>query len=270
MVEILATEELNVCIMQLIERARRHIVIVSPFLKINQRMRMTIQMAIKRGVKLTVVYGKKDLDKDTVDWLKSLPYCNIGYLENLHAKLILNEETVIMSSMNLYEYSQVNNVELGMIADLRGNGKNEYKDLLYHTVDIINLSEKQFGSWDIDDIEDSVQSLFGIIRRTSYFIPVDHVTGRVSSDPMVKDLHCIRCNGIIPPDCPYVYCQKCFDSWKRYMNLGYVESKGHCFICGKDFRSSADKPACVKCYGENTALVKERCDVMKNLVSSNH
>ncbi len=269
MVGILATEDLNACIMQLLECARKHIVIVSPFLSINQRMRMTIQMAIRRGVKLTVVYGKKDLDKDTMNWLRSLSYCNIAYLDNLHAKLILNEEMAVMSSMNLYEYSQVNNIELGMIADLKGDGKNEYKELLGNAVNIINLSVKQFGKWDIADIEDSVQPLFGKVRRVSYFIPVNYVTGCEFTASNVQDFHCIRCNGAILPEQPYLYCQKCLDSWKRYMNLSYIESNGHCFICGKELRSSAEKPACARCYGENMALVKERCESMRRLTSNN-
>lgn len=124
MVEILSTESLNMTISAVIENARKHLVIISPFLKINQKMRASIQIALKRDVKLTVIYGKSDLDRDTMNWLKSLPYCNIGYVENLHAKLILNEEAAVMSSMNLYEFSQVNNEELGMIAWMK-DGRTE-------------------------------------------------------------------------------------------------------------------------------------------------
>ena len=48
-----------------------------------------------------------------------------------------------MSSMNLYEFSQVNNEELGMIAWMK-DGRTEFKDLLYEAVRLINLrySEK--------------------------------------------------------------------------------------------------------------------------------
>lgn len=81
MVEILSTESLNMTISAVIENARKHLVIISPFLKINQKMRASIQIALKRDVKLTVIYGKSELDRDTMNWLKSLPYCNIGCQE---------------------------------------------------------------------------------------------------------------------------------------------------------------------------------------------
>lgn len=261
MVEILVTESLNATIANVMENARRHLVIISPFLKINQKMRASIQIALRRNVKLTVIYGKSALDRDTMDWLRSLPYCNIGYVENLHAKLILNEEAAVMSSMNLYEFSQVNNEELGMIAWMR-DGRREFKDLLYEAVRLINLSVKQHGEWNIEDIDEPIR---GKLRREAVFIPVDHLAEETVRERII--CHCIRCGRSIPSDHPYPYCGRCLESWKQYMNPRYVEPEGHCYICGCACRASAERPACAECYGRNAELVGEKCESMKRLVS---
>lgn len=264
MVEILATEALNDTIVSIIENARRHLVIISPFLKINRKMRASIEVALKRDVKLTVLYGKSELDRETMDWLRSLPYCNIGYIENLHAKLILNEEAAVMSSMNLYEFSQVNNVELGMIAWMK-DGKNEFKDLLFEAVNIINLSIKQYGRWDIEDID---RPLRGLFRKESFFVPVENVVGeKTEAERMI--CHCIRCNRAIPSEHPYPYCGRCLDSWGQYKNLGYSEPNGHCYICGSPFHASAEKPACPGCYAKNAKLVKGKCESMRRFSTGN-
>lgn len=262
MVGILSTESLNLAISAVIENAHKHLVIISPFLRINQKMRASIQIALKRDVKLTVIYGKSELDRDTMNWLKSLPYCNIGYVENLHAKLILNEEAAVMSSMNLYEFSQVNNEELGMIAWMK-DGRREFKDLLYEAVRLINLSVKQCGKWDIEDIDEPLR---GKLRKETVFIPVDHLM----EEEKIRErtiCHCIRCGRSIPSDYPYPYCGRCLESWKQYMNLNYTEPDGHCYICGNACRASAERPACSECFGRDTKLVDEKCESMRRLAS---
>ena len=270
MVEILNTDLINAEITEVCDRARKNLVIISPFLKINYKLRRIIESTVRREVKLTVIYGKRDLDKDTLDWLKTLPSCNIGYLENLHAKIILNEEAAVMSSMNLYEYSQVNNHELGMIAWIK-DGKGEYKDILFECIRMINSSTKQYGKWDIEDIDKPLQRKF---RKDTYFVPVTEVVGFDSHaekeskpDEMIK-CHCIRCGRIIPLYHDYVYCGRCLDSWKQYRNTKYVEKDGHCYICGKNALVSAEKPACSDCFRDNADLVKDKCNSMSLLLKN--
>lgn len=55
------------------------------------------------------------------------------------------------------------------------------------------------------------------------------------------------------------------DSWQRYSNVKYVEPKGHCYICGKDYEASAEKPACLDCYRSHKELVELKCNTMRKL-----
>ena len=264
MVEILDTDSINMEITQICEAARKHLVIICPFLKINDKLRKSLETAIRRNVKLTIIYGKNELDKDTLDWIKGLTYCNLGFLQNLHAKVVLNEEAAVMSSMNIYEYSQVNNEEIGMLAWMK-DGKNEFRGLLYESIRIINASTKQLGKWDIEDIDKPLQ---GLVKKESFFVPVTELCGITEPEkPRIPEsekqlCHCIRCGRIIPAYHDFVYCGRCFESWKQFYNTKYIEKEGFCYICGKPNVVSAEKPACVECYKSNKDLIKEKCDVM--------
>jgi hypothetical protein len=264
MVEILNSDSINYEITEICDGSRRHLVIISPFLKVNEKLKKVIESAVRRGVKFTIIYGKRELDKKTLDWLKGLPYCNIGFLDNLHAKVVLNEEAAVMSSMNLYEYSQVNNHELGILAWMK-DGKDEFKDILFNCIRMINVSTKQYGKWDIEDIDKPLQ---GRIRKETFFIPVTEVIGFDDKEETLIQsketiiCHCIRCGRSIPSYHDYVYCGRCLESWKQYGNTKYVEKGGHCYICGKTAQVSAEKPACQDCFRSNVNLVRDKCNSM--------
>jgi hypothetical protein len=265
MVEVLDTYMINKEITEVCECSKKQLVIISPFLKINDKLRRSIESAVNRSVKLTVIYGKNEMDKDTYEWLKALPYCNIGFLKNLHAKLILNEEAAVLSSMNLYEYSQVNNHELGVLVRMKDR-KNEYKELILQSIRIINAAVKQYGKWNLEDLEKPLQ---GLIHKDAIFVPVSEVVGELLKEE-VQDApkretrlrHCIRCGSVTPSYHEFVYCGRCFESWKQYCNTKYVEKEGHCYICGKPCTVSAERPACTECYRTNSDLVREKCEVM--------
>ena len=266
MVDILDTDMINAEISGVCENARKHLLIICPFLKINDKLKRNIESTLKRGVKLTIIYGKRELDEGTLDWIKGLSYWNVGFLENLHAKIIMNEEAVVLSSMNLYEYSQVNNHELGVFAWIKED-KDAFKDILFESIRIINSSTKQYGKWDIGDIDKPLQRK---IHKEKYFIEVTETTGfgaqkeNIEKPDDVTKCHCIRCGRVIPSYHDYVYCGRCFESWKQYNNTKYVENEGHCYICGKSYQVSAERPACPDCYRANPSLVKDKCNFMNH------
>lgn len=274
---IMDTPEINTYITHISEDARKHIVIVCPYLKLNDRLRRIIEITISNDVGLYVVYGKGNMDQGTMTWLKGLRNVNIGYILNLHAKIYLTEEYGIITSMNLYEFSQVNNEEIGVLLGYKED-RREFKDLLFQTMRLLNMAQKEHGSWDLSDIDKPLRGLFG--RGKSHLEKGDtRFEETMPKDIGVNDLpesprsdvierircHCIRCNRIIPSDHEYVYCGRCMESWVRYCNTGYVENNGHCYICGGSIRPSAGRPACADCYRNNRQLVDLKCSVMASL-----
>ena len=63
-----------------------------------------------------VIYGKNELRPEENNWLRSMNSIRTGFLSDLHAKCYMNENEALVTSMNLYEYSQVNNYEMGISA----------------------------------------------------------------------------------------------------------------------------------------------------------
>ena len=272
---IMDTLETNTWISHITEDARKHLVIICPYLKINDKLRRTIEVADRKGVNIYVIYGKRELDAETVTWLKGLRHSNIANIPQLHAKLYMNEEMAVISSMNLYEFSQVNNEELGVLCGKRQD-RAEFKDITFQVMRLIGISEKEHGKWETGDLDKPIRGLFKRGKTKGEFRTYDREHEDPSEDegcepedatpdtePEKILCHCIRCGRVIPSTHEYVYCGRCMDSWQRYSNMRYVEQEGHCYICGKPYKASAEKPACIECYSSHAELVRSKCEAMR-------
>ena len=64
-----------------------------------------------------------------------------SFCKNLHAKCYMNEEMCIITSLNLYEFSQVNNNEMGILIQRSEDGQ-LYKDAYEEAQRIIRISDE--------------------------------------------------------------------------------------------------------------------------------
>ena len=85
--------------------------------------------------------GKSELQPEEINWLKELTYIRTSFCKNLHAKCYLNEEMCIITSLNLYEFSQVNNNEMGVLIQ-RGDDHELYRDAYDEALRIIRVSDE--------------------------------------------------------------------------------------------------------------------------------
>ena len=116
MARFLNTSALNYGLEKLIIQARKRIVLISPYLKFHERIKSLLATRDKEGVQIEVIYGKRELAPQTAAWLRSLEHVRVSFCQNLHAKCyIFDNQAAILTSMNLYEYSQVNNYEMGIL-----------------------------------------------------------------------------------------------------------------------------------------------------------
>ena len=90
---------------------------------------------------MRIVYGKSELQPEEINWLKELSYVRTSFCKNLHAKCYLNEELAIITSLNLYEFSQVNNNEMGVLIR-RSDDAELYKDTYEEAQRIIRISDE--------------------------------------------------------------------------------------------------------------------------------
>jgi hypothetical protein len=126
--KFITTAEIIFEIEKIIKEAKKELILVSPFIKLDKNYRRCLN-SIKEisTLKITVVYGKnernqeKSLNADDFDFLSDFPNVEIRYIDNLHGKYYANENKAIITSMNLYDYSK-NNTEFGILL-CRGNKK---------------------------------------------------------------------------------------------------------------------------------------------------
>lgn len=90
---------------------------------------------------MRIVYGKAELQPEEINWLKELDYVRTSFCKNLHAKCYLNESMAIITSLNLYEFSQVNNNEMGILIERDGDSE-LYGDAHEEAQRIIRVSDE--------------------------------------------------------------------------------------------------------------------------------
>jgi phosphatidylserine/phosphatidylglycerophosphate/cardiolipin synthase-like enzyme len=141
MAKFLNTSATNYFLEELIKEAKDRLVLISPFLKLNDRMKELLADKNRLKIDVRIVYGKSELQPEEINWLKELTYIRTSFCKNLHAKCYLNEELCIITSLNLYEFSQVNNNEMGVLIR-RADDVELYKDAYEEAQRIIRISDE--------------------------------------------------------------------------------------------------------------------------------
>ena len=105
----------NSAITDIVREAKDEIWLISPFVKINDQLVERLQSKDRTGIDMRLVHGKRDLREDEREPLESLKSLRIYYRAPLHAKCYMNEDWVLITSLNLIEYSQIKNDEWGIL-----------------------------------------------------------------------------------------------------------------------------------------------------------
>ncbi len=141
MAKFLNTSATNYFLEELIKRAKDRLFLISPFLRLNDRIKELLEDKDRLKIDVRIVYGKSELQPNEIKWLKELSYLRTSFCKNLHAKCYLSEELCIITSMNLYEFSQVNNNEMGVLIQ-RQDDPELYKQAAEEAARIIRISEE--------------------------------------------------------------------------------------------------------------------------------
>ena len=141
MAKFLNTSATNYYLEELIKNASDRLILISPFLKLNDRIKELLEDKNRLKIDVRVVYGKSELQPEEINWLKELSFVRTSFCKNLHAKCYLNEENCIITSLNLYEFSQVNNNEMGVLIS-RSQDSDVYKDAYEEAQRIIRISDE--------------------------------------------------------------------------------------------------------------------------------
>lgn len=156
--KILNTEEILANTYITIKAAKSYLLIISPYLNLNNKIESLLTEASDRDVKIIIICGKRMLKRKQLNKIKKLNNCELFFNYKLHAKCVLNEQYAILSSMNLYEKSE-SNYELGCLVS-RDYDKEGFKrlELECHTI-LINSAAYCEGLYK-DASNQSEQNIF--------------------------------------------------------------------------------------------------------------
>jgi hypothetical protein len=146
MAKFLDTQAISNELMKLIKDAKDKIILVSPYLRVNSQIQERLKTKSKIGTlsEIVIVYGKSELKQSELDWIKGIEDLKVYEKSNLHAKCYLSEDKAIICSMNLYDYSQQHNIEMGILIT-RQNDQEAYNELIEEINNIkVNGNRKRF------------------------------------------------------------------------------------------------------------------------------
>lgn len=229
MAEFLTTNGTSYYIENIIMEAESALTLVSPYLQISKTFHERLKDATKRGVEVIIIYGKDELKHNERNSLAELGTIKLYYFDNLHAKCYYNEKRMVITSMNMYSFSEKTNREMGVLIDAF-HDKNLYEKAVTETMSILESAKPK----DIKNVVKNTTQIFNAPEVTESIVP---------KGPFG---YCIRCEERIPLNTTKPYCGGCYTSWSKYENWDYREIV--CHRCGEPEPSSMCKPQCYDCY----------------------
>jgi hypothetical protein len=264
MASFLTTNGVSNAIEQIIINAHQKLELVSPYLKISSILLVRLQDADRRGVPITIVYGKEDLTPEQRSQLNQLKNLKLLFCGNLHAKCYANESSCVLSSMNMYEFSEKNNREMGVLISAAEDAV-LYRDTMAEVELIIRSSvtknEKDKPVQKTPAPASTVNDRYSSRQATPQgreVSPVASTAGAIGSflggiakaafTSQKRDGFCVRCGTGLPHDPGKPFCASCYQSWSQFANKDYQEK--YCHSCGKAYKTSFARPECNRCYGK--------------------
>lgn len=259
MAQFLYGSSLNAALVDLFKNAEEYLVLISPFIKLHERDKDELKSKIPDpNFQLKILFGKNEEDKSKsigdkdIEFFTSFSNVEIRYEKRLHAKFYYNEKSSILASMNLYDYSQNNNIEAGIALEPIGQLKKltgqddldsqtfNYFESLFKSSDLIfqkvpkveisgllGLSKKYVGSEiKVDKLKDYFNKSF---NKKTYSNPSE-----ISKSPERKEFkakpttgYCIRTGVEIPFNPLKPMCTDAYHEWAKYKNMNYKEVYDH-------------------------------------------
>lgn len=232
MAEFLTTNGTSYNIENIIIDAKSKLILVSPYLQISKTFYERLKDASNKNVAIKIIYGKDELKPNERNSLAELKNVELYFFENLHAKCYFNETKMVITSMNMYEFSEKNNREMGVLID-RTADKDLFDKAVNETLSIIQSAEQI------------------ALRKTDRPIFVDKKEPNNKQTQYRKIIrgYCIRCETRIDYNPTKPYCVDCFSIWAQFENPDYQENV--CHRCGEYEMTSMNKPQCYNCFTEH-------------------
>jgi hypothetical protein len=281
MARFVTGNNLNYELERLMDTAKETIILISPYLKLHERYASSLRSKKDDpNLEIIVVFGKNEHDMSKsmqivdFNFFKEFPNIEIRFEKRLHAKYYANEVYSILTSMNLYSYSQDNNIEAGVVT------KSNFVSNLANNVisNVTGAEDLDTQSWNyFQRVVEQSELLFkrkprfekvllGLSQKyTESTIEIDKLSdffaekmekAFVSKSVQKKELgYCIRTGKRIPFNPKMPMCDEAFVSWSRFQNKEYQEKYCHFSGEASNGETSFAKPILPRNYNKaKTAL----------------
>ncbi len=263
MAKFLSGSALNAALEKILDTAQDRLILVSPYIKLHSRVKSSLLAHQKNpNLEIIVVFGKnednvsKSISRLEVDFFCEFPNVKVLYAEHLHAKYYANEFDALITSMNLYEYSQNQNIEAGILLEFKllGNNSLDYDAANYFSRVIeqakvvyeafpefektsLGFSKKYIKSRIQTDIR---KEMFADkkLQETPAIKPANNSTGK----PNGGSAYCIRTGSSIPFNPKRPMSDDAYKSWSKFSNQDYPEKYCHFSGEASNGETSFSKP----------------------------
>ncbi len=234
MAKYLRTSGISAALEELIREARERLYIISPYLKLSDNVKELLNDKEREKSEVRIIFGKQELNPTEMSFLQNLKHVRLYFYKNLHAKCYLNEKKLIISSMNLYEFSQQNNREMGVLIERENDGDKQVYEDAWRDIESILNNATDFAyieaPKEVEKIKDEPLKHASLpkieIKRTH-----DIQTG-----------YCIRTGISIPFNVEKPMGYEAYKSWSKFNDPNYPEKFCHFSGEQSNGETSVNKP----------------------------
>lgn len=129
----------------LIRNAGQTLILVSPYLKLAKDFRDLLTYRNSKDKVTLIIFREQTLKYDELKFLEELRLVKLKSNESLHAKCYVNDERMIITSLNLYEFSMANNKEMGVLIEKSNPNDKELFEEAFKEIDYIKETSSPFS-----------------------------------------------------------------------------------------------------------------------------
>lgn len=141
MAKFLNTTGVSYHLEELIKNTKDRLILISPYLQFHKRVKDHLENLNIQKRDIRIIYRENKLQLEESNWLESQIGIRTSLCNSLHAKCYINENEAIVTSMNLYSFSQQNNDEMG-IHVTKEDDSDLYDDIFNEVQRLLTISEE--------------------------------------------------------------------------------------------------------------------------------
>jgi phosphatidylserine/phosphatidylglycerophosphate/cardiolipin synthase-like enzyme len=141
MAKFLNTTGVSYHLEELIKSTNDQLILISPYLQFHKRVKDHLANLNIQKKDIRIIYRENKLQLEESNWLESQIGIRTSICGTLHAKCYINEKEAIVTSMNLYSFSQQNNDEMG-IHVTKQDDPDLYQDIKMEVDRLLTISEE--------------------------------------------------------------------------------------------------------------------------------